>query len=106
MGIAQATSTHMISFPSPAWKPLQTDRVFQPSIAPTQLLRKGTPFMNRLHIHLTTRLTDDETGATAVEYGLLVALIAAVIIAAVIILGGLVNGGFTGFNDDFTTATP
>ncbi len=54
---------------------------------------------------LDQSIADDETGATAVEYGLLIALIAAVIIGAVIILGGLVNGGFTGFNDDFTNAT-
>ena len=38
---------------------------------------------------------DDEKGATAVEYGLLVALIAAVIIATVVILGGQINTAFT-----------
>ena len=36
----------------------------------------------------------DEEGATAVEYGLLVALIAVVIIAAVTTLGGKVNNAF------------
>lgn len=36
----------------------------------------------------------EEKGATAVEYGLLVALIAAVIIAAVVLLGTRVNIGF------------
>ena len=36
----------------------------------------------------------DEKGATAVEYGLLVALIAAVIIGVVIALGGRVTGAF------------
>jgi len=36
----------------------------------------------------------DEEGATAVEYGLLVALIAAVIVATVAILGGQVHNGF------------
>ena len=36
----------------------------------------------------------DETGASAVEYGLLVALIAAVIVVAVFSLGGLVKGTF------------
>ena len=35
-----------------------------------------------------------EEGATAVEYGLLVALIAAVIIGAVILLGTKVNSAF------------
>lgn len=37
----------------------------------------------------------DEEGATAVEYGLLVALIAAVIIATVVTLGGQINTAFT-----------
>ena len=37
---------------------------------------------------------DEEEGATAVEYGLLVALIAAVIIATVVILGGQINTAF------------
>lgn len=36
----------------------------------------------------------DEEGATAVEYGLLVALIAAVIIATVSILGGQIQTAF------------
>lgn len=39
--------------------------------------------------------TNDEQGATAVEYGLLVALIAAVIITVVILLGGQINNAFT-----------
>ncbi|MDT0201198.1 Flp family type IVb pilin [Nocardioides sp. AE5] len=37
----------------------------------------------------------DERGATAVEYGLLVALIAVVIIAAVYFLGGTLSDMFT-----------
>jgi pilus assembly protein Flp/PilA len=36
-----------------------------------------------------------EEGASAVEYGLLVALIAAVIVVAVLLLGGVVKGAFT-----------
>jgi pilus assembly protein Flp/PilA len=36
-----------------------------------------------------------EKGATAVEYGLLVALIAAVIIAIVVTLGGQIKDAFT-----------
>jgi pilus assembly protein Flp/PilA len=46
------------------------------------------------------RFFKDEEGATAVEYGLLVALIAAVIIATVKILGTQINKAFT----DITTA--
>lgn len=53
-----------------------------------------------------------ETGASAVEYGLLVALIAAVIVVAVLLLGGVVRGAFTdtssgirdGVEGDATTA--
>jgi pilus assembly protein Flp/PilA len=41
----------------------------------------------------------DERGATAVEYGLLVALIAAVIVATVAVLGGYINDAFTTVND-------
>jgi pilus assembly protein Flp/PilA len=43
---------------------------------------------------LSQRLGRDERGATAVEYGMIVALIAAIIIGAVATLGGLVNGAF------------
>ncbi|MFK5583934.1 Flp family type IVb pilin [Serinicoccus sp. LYQ131] len=39
---------------------------------------------------------DKERGATAVEYGIMVALIAVVIIAAVLALGGQLNGIFEG----------
>lgn len=40
------------------------------------------------------RFFKDEEGATAVEYGLLVALIAAVIVGTVFILGGKINTAF------------
>ena len=41
----------------------------------------------------------DERGASAVEYGLLVALIAAVIITAVVMLGGKLDGAFDTINE-------
>ena len=41
------------------------------------------------------RLKKDEKGATAVEYGLMVGLIAVVIIAAVTLLGGQLRDLFT-----------
>ncbi|MEE9098244.1 Flp family type IVb pilin [Pseudarthrobacter phenanthrenivorans] len=41
------------------------------------------------------RFTRDEKGATAVEYGLLVALIAAVIVVVVATLGTQINTAFT-----------
>jgi pilus assembly protein Flp/PilA len=44
------------------------------------------------------RFLDREEGATAVEYGIMVALIAAVIIAAVALLGRNVNNAFTSVN--------
>ena len=45
------------------------------------------------------KLDVDERGATAVEYGMLVALIAAVIVGIVATLGGQVNDAFTTISD-------
>ncbi|MEV8150673.1 Flp family type IVb pilin [Arthrobacter sp. NPDC080073] len=42
-----------------------------------------------------SRIRRDEKGATAVEYGIMVALIAVVIIAAVTLLGGTVKNTFS-----------
>ncbi len=47
---------------------------------------------------LIVRLMEDKSGATAIEYGLIVALIAVAIIAAVTTLGGHLNNAFTGIN--------
>ena len=44
---------------------------------------------------LKDRWARDDEGATAVEYGLMVALIAVVILGAVATLGGKLNGLFT-----------
>jgi len=56
------------------------------------------------------RLKREEKGATAVEYGLMVGLIAVVIIAAVVILGNKLNGLFeligTKLPGGSTPATP
>ena len=41
------------------------------------------------------RFLKNESGATAIEYGLIVALIAVVIIAAVTAIGGTLNDTFT-----------
>ena len=43
----------------------------------------------------TALFTKKEQGATAVEYGLMVALIAAVIVGVVVVLGNQVNNAFT-----------
>ena len=42
----------------------------------------------------------DEEGATAVEYGIMVALIAVVIIGTVAILGGYLNDAFLKVNEE------
>ncbi len=41
-----------------------------------------------------SRFMNDESGATAIEYGLIVALIAVVIVTAVTALGSKLNGTF------------
>ena len=51
------------------------------------------------------RLEREEKGATAVEYGLMVGLIAVVIIAAVTLLGGKLNSLFAGVGEDVGTTS-
>ena len=55
-------------------------------LVPTSSAKKGTEMLTRL-VKLQSKLNNDR-GATAVEYGLMVALIAIVIIVAVGLLGG------------------
>ena len=50
--------------------------------------------LTMLAYNVSDRLKKEEKGATAVEYGLLVGLIAVVIIVAVTALGGKLNGMF------------
>ncbi|MCW2766928.1 MAG: Flp family type IVb pilin [Nocardioides sp.] len=45
----------------------------------------------------------EERGASAVEYGLLIAGIAAVIVAVVMVLGGVIKGAFTATCDSMST---
>ena len=52
------------------------------------------------------RLKRDEKGATAVEYGLMVGLIAVVIIVAVTALGGQLRTLFTGIVEDLGGTVP
>jgi pilus assembly protein Flp/PilA len=52
------------------------------------------------------RFFQDESGASAVEYGLLVALIAVVIITAVSLLGTNLSAMFSGVAGKIATATP
>ena len=64
--------------------------------------------MLKLFIALQTQLAGvlnrDDRGATAVEYGLLVGLIALAIIVAVVALGGHLNTIFGQVNTAFTNA--
>jgi pilus assembly protein Flp/PilA len=45
-----------------------------------------------------SRFAQDDSGATAIEYGLIIALIAVVIIAAVGTIGTKINNGFGSVN--------
>ena len=56
--------------------------------------------MTRIGVALQSRIVamKDDEGATAVEYGLIVGLIAAVIIGAVTLLGGTLAGWFDDIN--------
>ena len=49
-------------------------------------------------VNQIVRFMQEEEGATAIEYGLLAALIAAVIVGTVGTLGGTVNQAFTDVN--------
>ena len=67
--------------------------------------------MLSLYTNLSVRLRREEKGATAVEYGIMVALIAVVIIAAVTLLGGTMHDTFVQVqcsisNGTFAPSTP
>jgi pilus assembly protein Flp/PilA len=59
----------------------------------------------RVQTYLSGLLTRDDRGATAVEYGLLVALIALVIIGAVVLLGGNLKNVFNNVANSVGTVT-
>ena len=62
--------------------------------------------LDYLRIMMNARLAKmDERGASAVEYGLLVAGIAAVIVAIVFLLGGTLSGVFDRTNSSLTPAS-
>ena len=56
--------------------------------------------------NLVSRFLRDESGATAIEYGLIAAGIAVAIIAMVQTLGGTLNGVFTNVNTQLTPLNP
>jgi pilus assembly protein Flp/PilA len=49
--------------------------------------------------NILKRLIEDESGATAVEYGLIVALVSVAAITAYTTLGTNISGMFTGISD-------
>jgi pilus assembly protein Flp/PilA len=53
-----------------------------------------------------SQTVQSDEGATAVEYGLMVALIAVVIIGAVMALGGNISDMFDGVSGEVATVTP
>ena len=55
--------------------------------------------VTKMFVDARIRLTREETGATAVEYGLIVGLIAVVIVTAVALLGTNLQGFFDDIND-------
>jgi pilus assembly protein Flp/PilA len=62
--------------------------------------------MLKLFVSMQTYVTgvlNRDRGATAVEYGLLVGLIAAVIIAVVVVLGKQIDHAFHNVSDTLTT---
>ena len=52
------------------------------------------------------RFAKDESGATAIEYGLIAALISVVIIGALVAIGPKVKGMFDGVNTELAKAAP
>ena len=62
--------------------------------------------MKKLIERITYFLISKERGATAVEYALIVALIAVAIIAAVAALGGGITGAFQKITDAITKVAP
>ncbi|GMA28821.1 Flp family type IVb pilin [Arenivirga flava] len=63
----------------------------------------------RISTEIRTRLSREEEGATAVEYGLIVGLIAVALIAVVGVLTGALSGVFndiSGTLDNVTVGTP
>ena len=57
-------------------------------------------------MHLVTKFLRDESGATAIEYGLIAALIALGIMVGATSLGSALNTEFTGIANTVNSAAP
>ena len=55
--------------------------------------------------HLFARFIKDESGATAIEYGLIAALISVALIAGATTLGGALSNTFNGITTKMNTAS-
>ena len=55
--------------------------------------------------NILTRMLEDESGATAIEYGLIVALVSVAAIAGYTQLGGALNTFFSGVGTSLAGAT-
>ncbi len=53
-----------------------------------------------------SKFMSDESGATAIEYGLIAAIVAVAIIVALTALGTSLDALFTGISDELESATP
>lgn len=78
----------------------------------SHLLVKDDPLLalfvtlNSFAVSTKARLSREETGATAVEYGLIIGLIAVVIIAVLVVLGPQIAGLFQSVSDSIPEPTP
>lgn len=57
-------------------------------------------------MNLFKKFAADESGATAIEYGLIAALMAVVVIAAIQFLGDPLKNAFQGIGGELTRNTP
>lgn len=55
--------------------------------------------------NLLSRFLNDKSGATAIEYGLIAALVSVAIIGAITTMGGNLTGTFTAVADALAAAT-
>ncbi|MDO2935613.1 Flp family type IVb pilin [Paeniglutamicibacter sulfureus] len=62
--------------------------------------------LQTLGFRIKNRLQRDETGATAVEYGIMVGVIAVAIIATLMLLGPELNSVFVKVNTELGKVTP